>query len=124
MTPQRKGRGKNAAKAAAVRDPLDAEEFAVYYDTTQSKKGWRDLKATSPSHAAKVMTRLTSRPQDEDELCYPLRGATYTLTRGDADYRIWQFKPSPTSDCRVWYFVRGREVRLLEVHTKHPNATK
>jgi len=46
------------------------------------------------------------------------------VERNGALYDQWQYKVSKTSGSRIWFYVDGQTVVIVEVFTAHPNQTK
>jgi len=105
--------------------PTKAQEYEIYFASSQAEKGWRDLKATTANALADCWDALTKDPLRNDQQCHPLRDDLGIVTvKGAAHVRRQYELPG---GARIWYYVtesKPKSVYLLDVHTRHPNQTK
>ena len=109
-------------KKGLVARPLRSSEFAIEHVTSQAATGWRDIVATQKSSAADAWDRLTKAPNQSDPRCHQLKGQLATIVRDGVEHDQWQYELS--GGARLWFYVEGRTVKIVNVFTKHPNQTK
>ncbi|MBN9606498.1 MAG: hypothetical protein J0G30_07800 [Actinomycetales bacterium] len=111
-----------AARQTAVPRPAKKAEYELRFVTRQAELGWRDLVATTRNAMADAWDYLTRNPLRDEPKNHELRGALATVTHAGATHRQRQYELP--GGARIWYYVDGRVVMLVNVHTAHPNATK
>ena len=106
----------------SVDRPLKKSEYSLQYGTREAEKGWRDLVATQRNAVVDAWDFLTKTPLERTASNYPLRDDLATVTRQGRVFEQWQHKVS--GGARLWFYVEGRTVVLVQCHTRHPNETK
>ncbi len=106
----------------SVTRPINASEYTIKYATASARKGWSDVCATQRNSAADAWERLTKDPTSMDGTCHPLKGKLSAVTRDGEEHAQWQYEL--TGGARIWFYVSGRSVYLIAIHTHHSNATK
>lgn len=106
----------------AVPRPIKTAEFTIYFVTRDAQSGWRDVLATQRNAVVDAWDVLTRHPLDPTPINYQLKGELATVTRAGETHDRWQHKLS--GGARIWFFVDGQTVCLVDVHTRHPNQTK
>lgn len=109
-------------KATRVPRPIKNSEWTVWFATKSASDNWRDLCAVQRSACADTWDLLVRNPLDETPKMHPLRGALGVVTR-DGHVHV-QRQIELNHGARIWYYVDGRDVHLVHVHTRHPNQTK
>lgn len=104
--------------------PLKRSEYTIVFDSNRASKRWRDLNATELGHLVDAWDFLTKTPEVELPINGRLRGRLSQVERNGALYDQWQYKVSKTSGSRIWFYVDGQTVVIVEVFTAHPNQTK
>lgn len=101
----------------------------LVFGTSDARKGWTDLNATTRGPLVCVWEFLTATPQERSTTCYPLEGDLATITREGVAHDQWQVKLP--GGARIWYYVEPAKdkktagtVVLVRVSTHHPNETK
>ena len=112
------------SKKEQVSRPTKKSEYAVFFATSEAKKGWSDLKAVRLNGLVEAWDTLTTNPLQVSPTCYQLRGELAKVTRNGIEHDRWQLKFSATYGARIWYYVVGQEVFLENVSVGHPNQTK
>lgn len=107
---------------AALDRPAKSTDFEIVAMTTHAQRGWRDLAATRRNALAEAWDLLTADPTRISPAMHPLRGDLQFVTHDGASHEQWQLELA--GGARIWYFVHERSVRLVKVHTRHPNETK
>lgn len=110
-----------------VERPTKRVEYEIVFATTQARKGWVDLVATTRNAMADAWDTLTRHPNETTQTCHQLKGNLATVTQAGKVHARWQYELP--GGARVWYFVTDAgkfagTVHLIEVHTHHPNETK
>lgn len=124
---ERTGGGQEAPRLAPpkkvpVSRPLKSSEFVIEHSTSQAATGWRDIVATQNSSAVDAWDRLTKAPNQSDPRRHQLKGHLATIVRDGVAHDQWQYELS--GGARIWFYVDGRTVKIVNVFTKHPNQTK
>lgn len=109
-------------KERPVPRPLKKGEYRIVFGTGTAEKSWRDLLAVQRSAVVDAWDFLTRTPTDVLPKNHPLKGDLGTVTREGVSHTQWQHELS--GGARLWFFVAGQEVVLVQVHTRHPNQTK
>lgn len=109
-------------KRPEVPRPLKKAEFEIQFGTSQAEKGWQDLLATKRNAVVDVWDFLTKTPLDESGKNHQLKGDLSTVTHKGGTFARWQHELP--GGARIWFYVDGQAVVLVDVHTNHPNATK
>ncbi|QAV70717.1 hypothetical protein ESZ53_09890 [Salinibacterium sp. UTAS2018] len=109
-------------KNQSVPRPLKRAEYGIVCATTSAEKGWRDVRATQLSTVVDAWDRLTRDPQSIDGTCHPLKGDLAVVVRAGKSHDQWQYELK--NGARIWFYVEGKTVNLVAVHTAHPNQTK
>src|SRR5664280_543677 len=109
-------------KASAVPRPRKKAEYEIRFATRQASKGWQDLLATTPNAIVDAWDFLTKTPDLESSQNHRLKGELATLTHAGRTHDRWQHELP--GGARIWFFIDGRAVHLIDVHTHHPNQTK
>lgn len=112
------------AKSERVHRPVKKSEYEIRFATTQAQKGWMNLTATVCGPLADTWDFLTRNPYEVTPTNYRLKGELSSITRGGSTFDRWQHKPTRQGDARIWFYVDGQSVYLVDVHTHHPNQTK
>ncbi|MGN6612500.1 MAG: hypothetical protein ACTHLJ_12070 [Angustibacter sp.] len=110
------------AKQHEVPRPLKKAEFTILFGTRQAEAGWTDLKATQRNALVDAWDFLTKQPTARQPKNHPLKGDLATVTHRGATHERWQHELS--HGARIWFYVDGRTVVLIDCHTRHPNETK
>ncbi|HEX9088390.1 MAG TPA: hypothetical protein VF867_12790 [Arthrobacter sp.] len=111
-----------SAKLAGVPRPLKKVEFEIQFATRQAEKGWKDLLATKRNAVVDAWDFLTRTPQEESATNHQLKGDLATIAHQGRTHARWQMELP--GGARLWFYVDGQSVVLVDVHTHHPNATK
>ena len=109
-------------KKGFVSRPLKSTEFVIEHATSQAAAGWRDIVATQKSSAADAWDRLTKAPNQSDPKCHQLKGQLATVVRDGTAHDQWKYELS--GGARIWFYIDGKTVKIVNVFTKHPNQTK
>ena len=109
-------------KASAVPRPSKKAEYEIRFATRQASKGWQDLLATTHNAIVDAWDFLTKTPDLESSQNHRLKGELATLTHAGRTHDRWQHELP--GGARIWFFIDGRAVHLIDVHTHHPNQTK
>lgn len=109
-------------KREAVSRPLRKNEYEIVFGTSNAQKGWRDVVATQRNVVVTAWERLTTDPLTDDTTCHGMKGDLEFVTHQGKGHRRRQYELS--NGARIWFYVDGRSVILIDVHTHHPNATK
>lgn len=109
-------------KAKGVPRPLRKSEYSIQFATNQSRKGWMDLVATQRSAVVEAWEYLARHPDQETPQNHRLRGGLAMVTHQGKSHERWQHELH--NGPRVWFYIDGRDVYLIDVHTHHPNETK
>lgn len=109
-------------RAPPVPRPIKKAEFTIYFATRETQAGWRDVLATQRNAVVDAWDFLTRHPLDPTPINYQLKGQLATVTHACKTHDRWQHKLS--GGARIWFYVEGRNVYLIDVHTRHPNQTK
>ncbi|MCF6746254.1 hypothetical protein E9529_18640 [Blastococcus sp. KM273128] len=109
-------------RAKGVPRPLKKVEFTVKFATRQADKGWSDLLGTTRSAVVDAWDFLTRTPKAQSEQNHPLKGPLATVVRDGTTHERWQYELP--GGARLWFYVEGQTVWLVDVHTRHPNKTK
>jgi hypothetical protein len=112
------------ARNQKVVRPTKKIEYDVVFASASAERGWTALLGTTRGPLVDTWDFLTRTPLEQTPTNYPLKGKLGTVMRGGVAHTRWQHKPTVGGDARIWFYVEGQTVRLEEVHTKHPNATK
>lgn len=110
-----------------VERPTKKVEHEIVFATTQARRGWIDLSATTRNALADAWDFLTRTPLASSPTCHQLKGSLATVTHAGQTHARWQYELP--GGARLWFYVTGDGktagiVHLIEVHTHHPNATK
>lgn len=92
------------------------------YGTRQAERAWRDLLASQRSAVVDARDYLTRHPHERSPKNHPLEGDLGTVTHAGATHEQWLHESN--GGARLWFYVEGSDVVLVEVHTRHPNETK
>lgn len=111
-----------AAKSSRVHRPLKMGEYSLVFATRDAEKSWTDLLAMTRNALVDAWGYLTQTPLQQSERHHPLRGNLEFLTHRGERHRRWQHELP--GGARIWFYVDGSTVWLVEVHTHHPNSTK
>ncbi|MGL5859730.1 MAG: hypothetical protein ACRCY9_00545 [Phycicoccus sp.] len=106
----------------AVPRPTKKAEFIIVFATREAQVGWRDVLATQRNAVADTWDFLTRSPDRTTPTNYRLKGDLATVTHAGKTHTRWQHKLS--GGARIWFYVDGQTVHLIDVHTRHPNETK
>ncbi|MGL4176278.1 MAG: hypothetical protein ACRCSN_09385 [Dermatophilaceae bacterium] len=106
----------------AVPRPTKKAEFTIVFATREAQVGWRDVLATQRNAVADAWDFLTRHPDRMTPTNYRLKGDLATVTRAGRAHDRWQHKLA--GGARIWFYVDGQTVHLIDVHTRHPNETK
>lgn len=109
------------AKSGVPR-PLKKSEFTIVFGTRACQKAWADLLATQRSAVVDAWDFLTRTPLERLAKNHPLRDDLATVTRNGRTHDQRQHELA--GGARLWFYVDGREVVLVQCHTHHLNATK
>ncbi len=109
-------------RSESVSRPMKKAEFQILFATSQAEAGWRDVLATQRNSVVDAWDFLTRHPTESGPRNYQLKGRLAHVTRNGKSHDRWQHKLS--GGARIWFYVDGRSVHLVEVHTRHPNETK
>ena len=109
-------------KKGSVPRPVKTSEFVIQLATIGAEGGWRDICATQKNAVADAWDRLTKTPLQSDTKCHQLKGELATFDRAGIKHARWQYEL--TGGARIWFYVDGRTVNIVEVFTHHPNQTK
>lgn len=106
----------------AVPRPTKKAEFTIVFATREAQVGWRDVLATQRNAVADAWDFLTRHPDQPTPTNYQLKGGLASVNRAGETHARWQHKL--TGGARIWFYVDGQIVHLIDVHTRHPNETK
>lgn len=106
----------------AVSRPIKKAEFTIVFATRNAQVGWRDVLATQRNAVVDAWDFLTRHPEKTTPLNYQLKGDLATVTSAGRAHTRWQHKL--IGGARIWFYVDGQTVHLIDVHTRHPNETK
>lgn len=106
----------------AVPRPLKKAEYTIVFATREAQAGWRDVLATQRNAVVDAWDFLTRHPLASSPSNYQLKGELSTLSHAGAVHERWQYKL--TGGARIWFYVDGQNVYLIDVHTRRPNETK
>lgn len=112
----------SAGKSRAVPRPLKKAEFRIQFATSQAEKGWCDLLATTSNAVVDAWDFLTRTPQESSLRCHQLKGELARVSHRGETHERWQYELP--GGARIWFYVSGKTVFLIDVHTHHPNQTK
>jgi hypothetical protein len=104
--------------------PNKKSEYSIIFASSKAAKGWRDLRATELTHLVDAWDYLTKTPQLESPHNSPPRGRLAFVERNGVSHQQWQFKLNERSGSRIWFYIEGQTVNLVQVFTAHPNETK
>lgn len=102
--------------------PRKRTEYEIQFATRQAQRGWKDLLATKRNAVVDCWDFLTRTPCDESPKNHRLKGQLAVVTYAGRTYERWQHEMP--GGARIWFYVDGQVVRLVDVHTHHPNQTK
>ena len=111
-----------AKRGGVAHRPIKSGEFTIVFGSSETEKGWADLRATQGNALADAWDFLTRTPLERQAGNHPLRDVLATVTRGGRVHEQWQHKLS--GGARLWFYVDGHTVVLVRCHTRHPNETK
>lgn len=106
----------------AVPRPIKKAEYTIVFATREAQTGWRDVLATQRNSVVDAWDFLTRHPLDSTPNNYQLKGELATVTHAGNTHDRWQHKL--TGGARIWFYVEGQTVHLVDVHIRHPNETK
>ncbi len=109
-------------KSSAVPRPRKKAEYEIHFATRQASKGWQDLLATTHNAIVDAWDFLTKTPDLESPRNHRLKGELATVTHDGRTRERWQHELP--GGARIWFFIDGQAVHLIDVHTHHPNQTK
>lgn len=109
-------------KQTKVPRPTKTSEYSIIFGTRQTEQGWQNLHATQRNAVVDAWDFLTRTPTERLPKNHRLKGSLSTITRARSDHAQWQHELS--NGARIWFYVDGQTVVLVEVHTHHPNQTK
>ena len=109
-------------KKDVVPRPLKKAEFQIQFATRQAEKGWTDLLGTTRNAVADAWDFLTRTPMVSSETNHQMRAELATVVRDGRAHDRWQYELP--GGARIWFYIEGRVVWLVDVHTRHPNQTK
>lgn len=112
----------SAAKSGTVPRPLKRGEFRIQFATSQAAKGWEALLGTTRNALVDAWDFLTRNPQESSFRCHQLKGELARVTHHGESHERWQYELP--GGARIWFYVSGQTVFLVDVHTHHPNQTK
>lgn len=110
------------SKTQPVPRPRKKAEYQIAFGTRQAEKGWRDLLGTTRNAVVDAWDLLTRTPREESDRNHRLKGELATVTHNGSTYERWQYELP--GGARIWFYVSGQVVHLVDVHTHHPNQTK
>lgn len=106
----------------AVPRPTKKAEFTIVFATREAQLGWRDVLATQRNAVADAWDFLTRHPDARTPTNYQLKGDLATVTHAGSTHARWQYKLA--GGARIWFYVDGQTVHLIDVHARHPNEPK
>lgn len=109
-------------KREVVPRPRRSTEYALIFATRQAEKCWLDLVATQRNAVVAAWDFLTRTPLDRLPGNHRLRGSLSVVTHEGQEHEQWQHELS--NGARIWFYVTGQDVLIVQVHTHHPNQTK
>jgi hypothetical protein len=109
-------------QASAVPRPRKKAEFQILFATRQADKGWQDLLATTHNSIVDAWDFLTKTPALESPRNHRLKAELATVVHDGRTHERWQHELP--GGARIWFFIDGQVVHLIDVHTHHPNQTK
>jgi len=109
-------------KRTTVARPTRSTEYALVFGTRQAEKSWQDLLATQRNALVDAWDFLTRTPLERLPGNHRLRGSLSSITRDGVEFEQWQYELA--GGARLWFYVTGQTVMLVQVHTRHPNQTK
>jgi hypothetical protein len=87
-----------AKKSDGVARPLKSTEYTIRLASTQAARGWIDVRG------------------------HRLKGELAKIERDGRTFERRQYEL--TGGARLWFFVDGDVVHIIQAHTHHPNQTK
>ncbi|WP_026818212.1 hypothetical protein [Arthrobacter castelli] len=111
-----------SSKQARVPRPLKKAEFDIRFGTNQAKRGWQDLLATKRNAIVDAWDFLARNPSEESSTNHRLKGELATVSREGRSHDRWQYELP--GGARIWFYIGGKTVHLIDAHTHHPNETK
>lgn len=109
-------------KKEKVTRPLRRSEFEIIFGTSNARKGWIDVLAVQRNTVVQAWERLTLDPLANDSTCHGMKGDLEFVAHQGTTHRRRQYELS--HGARIWFYVEGKTVVLIDIHTHHPNATK
>ena len=109
-------------RAEGVNRPLKKSEYEIRFGTREAQKGWTDLLATTRSAMVDAWDHFTTNPMLLTERNHPMRAELEFVVRDGIRFVRWQHELP--GGARIWFFIDGQVVWLVDVHTRHPNHTK
>lgn len=109
-------------RGQAVPRPVTKGEFTLVLATRQAQVGWPDVPATQRNAVTDAWDFLTRHPDHRTSTNYPLKGDLAEVSHAGEMHSRWQHKLA--DGARIWFYIDGRTVHLIDVHTRHPNETK
>ena len=110
------------ARATPVPRPRKKGEYRIVHGTRSAQSGWQDLAQTQRNAAVAAWEFLTTQPKQRLPKNHPLKGELAPVTHNGTTHDQWQHEVS--HGARLWFYVEGDAVVLVQVHTHHPNQTK
>lgn len=109
-------------KKETVTRPLRRSEFEIIFGTSNARKGWIDVLAVQRNTVVQAWEHLTLDPLANDSTCHGMKGDLEFVAHQGTTHRRRQYELS--KGARIWFYVEGKTVVLIDIHTHHPNATK
>ncbi|TKJ29458.1 hypothetical protein [Blastococcus sp. CCUG 61487] len=106
----------------SVPRPVKRAEYTLQFGTRQAEKGWADLLGTTRNAVVDAWDFLTRTPHRASERNHPMKAELAKVERNGALHDRWQYELP--GGARIWFYVEGQTVWLVDVHTRHPNQTK
>ena len=107
--------------SAAVPRPRKKTEYEILFASRQAQRGWSDLLASTRNALVDAWDFLTRTPTEESAKNHRLRAELAHVHRDGRTHERWQHELP--GGARIWFYVDGHTVHLVDVHTRHPNQT-
>lgn len=101
--------------------PPPRKSESIELVTGQATTGWRHVVAARKNSPAVDWDRPTKAPYQSDPKCHQLKGELATIVRDGVEHEQWQYELA--GGARIWFYVEGNTVKVLNVFTRFTNHT-